>query len=148
MAGVAHKPQHEFWQRPAAESISVDAQQSPLRPAPHEICAACATEYLAGASFCHQCGSPRDETNGTADSLLHLQIYQQMKIGLGLPGPAMAAFLIGIGCVGIAIIGGATYSSQSYPDFPAIMLWRTQWLVGATAAFVAGILLKHPSPPK
>jgi hypothetical protein len=148
MAGVAHKPQHEFWQRPAAESVGVDPQQSPVRPAPHEICAACAAEYLAGASFCHQCGLPRDETSTETPSLPGTYIYQQMRLGLGLSAPAMVAFLVGIGCVGIAIIGGATYSSQAYPDFPAIMLWRTQWLVGATAAFVAGLLLKHPSPPK
>lgn len=148
MAGVAHKPQHEFWQRPAAESIGADAQLSALRPAPHEICAACATEYLAGASFCHQCGLPRAEISSKTPSLPVAQVYQQMRIGLGLSGPAMAAFMVGIGCVGIAIVGGATYSSQAYPDFPAIMLWRMQWLVGATAAFVAGILLKQPSPPK
>jgi hypothetical protein len=56
------------------------------------------------------------------------------------------AFLVGIICVAVAIIGGAAYSSEAYPDFPAIMLWRMQWLVAAVAAFVAGILLKRTEP--
>lgn len=148
MAGVAHKAQHEFWQPPAAESVAAEVPRSPVRPAPYEICAACATEYLAGASFCHSCGVPRAEATGKSGPLYPAQVYQQMKIALGLSGAALVAFLIGIGCIGIALVGGATYSPQAYPDFPAIMLWRMQWLVGAMAAFVAGILLNSPAPPK
>jgi len=148
MAGVAHKAQHEFWQPPAAEAAVVETQQPTVRPAPHEICSACGSEYLAGASFCHRCGLARAFPETKNSLQVFADGYQQARLALGLSGPALAAFLVGIACVGIAIIGGAAYSNQAYPDFPAIMLWRTQWLVGATAAFVAGILLKDSERPK
>lgn len=147
MAGVAHKPQHEFWQRPLGESVA-EVGRSAIRPAPDEVCAACTTEYLAGASFCHQCGLPRTEMPTGASTVPLEEAYDRIKSTLGLSGPALVAFSLGVACILIALIGGAAYSNQAFPDFPAIMLWRIQWLVGATAAFVAGILLKSPAPPK
>ena len=38
---------------------------------------------------------------------------------------------------------GFIYSVQNFADFQAIQFWRMQWLLGAVAAFVAGILLKR-----
>jgi hypothetical protein len=32
---------------------------------------------------------------------------------------------------------------HDYSDFEAIQLWRIQWLMGACAAFLAGILLRN-----
>ncbi|MGA2696892.1 MAG: hypothetical protein ABSE92_12570 [Terriglobales bacterium] len=147
MAGVAHKPQHEFWQRPLGET-SAEVVRPNIRPAPNEICADCATEFLAGASFCHQCGLPRTEVTARAGAVPLEEAYGRIRSGLGLSGPALIAFSIGVACILIALVGGAAYSTQAFPDFPAIMLWRMQWLVGATAAFVAGILLKSQAPPK
>jgi len=42
-----------------------------------------------------------------------------------------------------AISVGWVYSAQTLSDFQAIQLWRIEWLLGAAAAFLAGILLKR-----
>ncbi len=146
MAGVAHNTQHEFWQPPAGEgATAVQASYSPVRPAPHEVCSGCETEFMVAAGFCHACGLPRNSSAATSEALPLNNAYQWLKVTFGLSGPSLIAFLVGLLCIAIALIGGAAYSPQSYPDFPAIMLWRMQWLVAAVAAFVAGILLKNPN---
>jgi cytosine/uracil/thiamine/allantoin permease len=47
---------------------------------------------------------------------------------------------------GIAV--GMIYSIQTFNDFQAVQLYRMQWLLGAIAAFAAGLLLKKSSEPK
>ena len=41
---------------------------------------------------------------------------------------------------GIAV--GMIYNVQTFNDFQAVQLYRMQWLLGAIAAFAAGLLLK------
>ena len=47
---------------------------------------------------------------------------------------------------GIAV--GLMYSVQTFNDFQAVQLFRMQWLLGAIAAFAAGLLLKKSPDPK
>ena len=47
---------------------------------------------------------------------------------------------------GIAV--SMIYSVQTFNDFHALQLYRMQWLLGAIAAFVAGMLLKKAPDPK
>jgi len=61
---------------------------------------------------------------------------------------SLIAFLLGLGCVAATVAVGLIYSVQSLADFQAIQLWRVQWLLGAIAAFLAGILLKATSLDK
>jgi len=50
-----------------------------------------------------------------------------------------------VGCVAGAIGVSFFYKASNLAEFDAIQMWRLQWLVAATASFVAGILLKKPS---
>ena len=43
---------------------------------------------------------------------------------------------------------GMIYSVQTFNDFHAVQLYRMQWLLGAIAAFVAGVLLKKTPSAK
>jgi hypothetical protein len=45
------------------------------------------------------------------------------------------------GAIGV----GLFFKASNLGEFQAIQLWRIEWLLAATAAFVAGILLKKPS---
>src|SRR5579863_40207 len=71
--------------------------------------------------------------------------FHQIKSWIGLPTAALIAFFVGLGCVAGAVGVSLVYKAQSFVDFQAIQMWRIEWLLAATASFVAGILLKKPS---
>jgi hypothetical protein len=71
--------------------------------------------------------------------------FHQIKRWIGLPTASLVAFFIGLGCVAGAVGVSLIYKAQNFVDFQAIQMWRIEWLLAATAAFVAGILLKTPS---
>jgi hypothetical protein len=41
-----------------------------------------------------------------------------------------------------ALAVGVFFSARTVLDWQAIQIWRIEWLVGAVAAFAAGLLLK------
>jgi hypothetical protein len=71
--------------------------------------------------------------------------FHQIKRWIGLPTPSLVAFFIGLGCIAGAIGVSLVYKPQNFVDFQAIQMWRIEWLLAATASFVAGILLKKTS---
>jgi hypothetical protein len=68
--------------------------------------------------------------------------FHEIKRWIGLPTGAMIAFIIGLGCVAGAIGVSLVYRASNLAEFQAIQMWRIEWLLAATASFVAGILLK------
>jgi hypothetical protein len=56
----------------------------------------------------------------------------------------MIAFVIGICCVAGALLVGLI-TARTLVEWQAVQFYRAEWLLAATAAFVAGILLKKPS---
>jgi hypothetical protein len=71
--------------------------------------------------------------------------FHEIKRWVGLPTASLVAFMIGLGCVTGAIGVSLFYKASNLGEFQAIQLWRIEWLLAATASFVAGILLKTPS---
>jgi hypothetical protein len=72
---------------------------------------------------------------------LHYLHFDDIKRRLGLPTPSLIAFLIGLGCVAGALLVGFL-SVRTLVEWQAVQFYRAEWLLAATAAFVAGILLK------
>jgi hypothetical protein len=72
---------------------------------------------------------------------LHFHAIQRW---VGLSTGSLIAFVIGLGCVAAALVEGLV-SPKTLVDWQAIQFYRAEWLLAATAAFVAGILLKKPS---
>ena len=70
--------------------------------------------------------------------------FHEIKSWIGLPTASLIAFVIGIGCVAGALLVGLL-TARTFVDWQAIQLYRVEWLLAATASFVAGILLKKPS---
>ena len=144
MSNVVHDAQHEFWRPPV---VPADAP----RPARVEVCDSCASEFMVGSLFCHVCGASRETRPATA-SHSHWTLYLEfhnIQRALGLSTAPLIAFLIGMVCLimaGIAV--GLIYSVQTFNDFQAVQLYRMQWLLGAIAAFAAGLLLKKSSEKK
>ena len=71
--------------------------------------------------------------------------FHEIKRWVGLPTAALVAFIIGLGCVAGALGVSFFYHASNLAEFQAIQMWRIEWLLAATASFVAGILLKKPS---
>jgi hypothetical protein len=76
---------------------------------------------------------------------LHYLHFHEIQRWVGLPTAALIAFIIGLGCVAGAVGVSLFYRASNLAEFQAIQMWRIEWLLGATASFVAGILLKRPS---
>ncbi len=71
--------------------------------------------------------------------------FHEIKRWVGLPTAALVAFIIGLGCVAGALAVSFFYHASNLAEFQAIQMWRIEWLLAATASFVAGILLKKTS---
>jgi hypothetical protein len=71
--------------------------------------------------------------------------FHEIKRCIGLPTAAMIALFVGLGCIAGAIGVSLFYQATTLAEFQAIQMWRVEWLLAATASFVAGILLKRPS---
>ena len=174
MAELAHGTQPEFWRPPTprAEEIAVPETATSMA----EVCPRCSSEYLLGSRFCHSCGARRPEAispaakadaaalarvweqtvqmvRATASSFpeirvpswLHYLSFHEIKSRVGLSTASFIAFLIGLGCVAGALLVGLL-TAKTLVDWQAIQFYRAEWLLGATAAFVAGILLKKKLP--
>jgi hypothetical protein len=75
----------------------------------------------------------------------HYLHFHEIKRWIGLPTAPLIAFMIGLGCVAGAIGVSLFYRASNLAEFQAIQMWRIEWLLAATASFVAGILLKKPN---
>ncbi len=70
--------------------------------------------------------------------------FHEIKNWIGLSTASLIAFLIGVACVAGALLVGML-TARTFVDWQAIQFYRAEWLLAATASFVAGILLKKPS---
>jgi hypothetical protein len=142
MAEVAHNVEQEFWRPPVVSQPS--AALSAAGSTMVEACDRCETEFMVGARFCHVCGAtrPSQSSRARARGWTHHLDFQNIKERLGLSTPSLIAFVIGVGCILAAIAIGLLFTAQTVLDWQAVQVWRIQWLLASSAAFIAGILLK------
>ena len=177
MSEVVQGTPQEFWQSPSVLAPVTELISSPPLPSMAETCATCHQEFMIGARYCHACGAVRSaigrgERNATArmspwaESLSRLSDgattiwrnitfpawlrylhFHEIQRWMGLPTASLIAFIFGLGCLAGAVGVSVFYKASNLGEFQAIQMWRIEWLLAATAAFVAGILLKKPSDP-
>ncbi|MGA2855778.1 MAG: hypothetical protein ABSE40_02855 [Candidatus Sulfotelmatobacter sp.] len=75
---------------------------------------------------------------------LHYLHFHEIQRWVGLTTASLIAFVIGLGCVAGALLVGLI-TAKTLVDWQAIQFYRVEWLLAATASFVAAILLKKPS---
>jgi hypothetical protein len=174
MAEVVQGTQQEFWRPPSPMVVDVEVTLQPVSSLA-TACSRCGTEFLTGSRFCHSCGSHRTEGSSVAiptetgimvrlwenvedgahwtaavwrkiefPSWLRYLHFHEIKSWVGLPTASLVAFMIGLGCVAGALLVGLL-TARNFVDWQAIQFYRAEWLLAATAAFVAGILLKKQS---
>ncbi len=171
MSEVVHGTPQEFWRPPSpADEASSTAPISKMAQA----CSRCGSEFLLGSHFCHSCGSRRavqltETTRADAAAVanlwqqavdgchvllgawrranfptwLHYLHFHEIKRRIGLSTASLIAFVIGLACVAGALLVGLL-TAKTFVDWQAIQFYRAEWLLAATASFVAGILLKKP----
>jgi hypothetical protein len=61
---------------------------------------------------------------------------------LGVSSLSLVAFAVGLACLVFAIAVGMVFAVRTTLDWQAVQIWRIEWLLGASASFLAGILLK------
>ena len=157
MSEVAHNAPEEFWRPPAVGPVALEPN---IQSGMVEVCDRCETEFIAGSRFCHVCGAVRSQRRAsrpTARDWLrqvrgwvhHLEFHnvqrwvETLKQRLGLPTGALVSFVIGLSCVVAAFLVGLIFTVRTTLDWQAVQVWRIEWLLGAGAAFLAGILLKN-----
>jgi hypothetical protein len=75
---------------------------------------------------------------------LHYLHFHEIQRWIGLSTASLMAFIIGLACVAGALLVGFL-TAKTFVDWQAIQFYRGEWLLAATASFVAGILLKRSS---
>ncbi len=70
--------------------------------------------------------------------------FHEIKRWTGLSAASLIAFVIGLGCVAGAVLVGLL-TAKTFVDWQAIQFYRAEWLLAATASFVAEKLLEKPS---
>jgi len=75
---------------------------------------------------------------------LHYLHFHEIQHRVGLSTASLIAFVVGLACVAGALLVGLI-TAKTLVDWQAIQFYRVEWLLAATASFVAAILLKKPS---
>ena len=77
----------------------------------------------------------------TAPSWFRRLDFHEVQGRVGLSTGSLIAFMAGLACVAGALVVGLL-TARTLAEWQAIQYYRAEWLLGATASFVAGILLK------
>jgi len=132
--------QHDFWRPPVRVESETAASHDLSEACPH-----CGTEFIVGSRFCHACGSHRPGSRAEAvlPNVPGLAEFVGAGERLGLTPAAFCALVLGVICLVGALSVGVIFSAKTLTDWQAIQLWRIEWLLGAIASFVAGMLLRR-----
>ena len=173
MAEAVRSTPQEFW-RPPSPVVAEDGSVPAPLPSMAEACSRCGSEFLSGSRFCHSCGGRRRAAVASSTKMhaaVVAQIWEhsvdgfqwmlaamrrvplpswlgylhfhEIKRRTGLSTGSLVAFVMGLACIAGALLVGLL-TAKTLVDWQAIQFYRAEWLLAATAAFVAGILLKKP----
>ena len=138
MAQTAHDTSQEYW-RPVNPMVADVAQ------IPRVMCPNCGAEFVVGARFCHTCGGERAPTPVVArwpTKLADFVAIETIRRKLELSPGSLVFLILGLACMIGAVVTSLIYKTETLVDWQAVQVWRIEWLLGATAALLAGILLK------
>ena len=142
MPQIARNSSQEYW-RPADPVVA-----HAMNPTEHVVCPRCGSELSAGARYCHNCGNEQAPGPVAARRLTKLADFvaiETIRRKLGLSWGSLVFLILGLTCMVGAVVTGLIYRAETLVDWQAVQAWRAEWLLGAAAALLAGILLKKGS---
>ena len=141
----AREVSQDFWRPAQAPRIGLESVL------PSACCGNCGTEFAIGARFCHVCGSGREPLPATGSRLSQwadpgrlLQLFSQARGRVGLNLSSFVLLLLAGVCALGALLTGVIYRPTTMLEWQAVQTWRIEWMLGAIAALLAGLLLKEP----
>jgi len=139
MPHAARSSSQEYW-RPANPEVARLIDPRPLG----EACWRCGMEYSPAARFCHICGSDRGPRPvAVPDPANSPATRRAARTYLGLSTTSFVLVLASIFCVVSALLTGFFFHTDTLADWQAVQTWRIEWLLGASAALLAGILFNR-----
>jgi hypothetical protein len=142
MSGAVRKFDQDYWQPPRSTEMSAIDYGVPAN-ARALACPDCGTEFVVGSRYCHVCGTERSLSGESQHSAFGWLDVGRVREAIGLPLGSLVCFALGVACVIAALVTGLIYSATTVLDWQAVQIWRIEWLLAATVALVAGILLKR-----
>lgn len=137
MADMArnYESSQEFW-----KPVTVEQREAATAG---DVCDSCGTDYPLGARFCYVCGADRSRAVASGRGLSHYLDFTIIRSALGLTTLSLLSFIVGLCCAVIALMANFIWTASTLLDWEAVQLYRIEFLLGAIAAFVLGILLKR-----
>lgn len=137
---------YEPWEETKVESRHSDAASTPASippnsPVRHDLCNHCGSEFVVDSPYCRMCGRGRSEAARPAKATSNPLDFRVMRGYLGLTPGALVCLIIGLACIGAAVVTGFMYAAGTLVDWEAIQIWRGEWLIAAGVVFLCGILL-------
>ena len=137
MSGAVQRVDQDYWQPPRGPGQEVAASPTAL------ACPECGTEFVVGSRFCHVCGVERQAAAESGSrSFTDWLEFTRIREAIGLSAASLVCLIAGVVCVIAAIVTGFIYTANTVLDWQAVQVWRIEWMLAATVAFIAGILLK------
>lgn len=135
-----YEERQEFWKPVVAHR----EEKQPAVSAAEQICQNCGSDYVIGSRFCHICGADRNINlaDRTASGITAWFDFVGLRDALGQTTASLVALILGCACLIAAALTGFLFNATTLLDWQAVQLWRIEWLLGASAMFVAGVLLK------
>lgn len=138
MARAVQPISGDYW-RPANEEAERHA-----RPFLFEnVCSRCGMDYAVGARYCYICGNRRYAQPEPAAASADSDWWKQFRQRSGLSGPSLSLLAAGVTCLLVALVLGVLLPSQSDDAARSLQDVRLDWLLGAVAAMLGGLLLKY-----
>lgn len=135
-----YEERQEFWKPVVAHR----EEKQPAVNAAEQICQNCGSDYVIGSRFCHICGADRNINlaDQTPSGITAWFDFVGLRDALGQTTASLVALILGCACLIAAALTGFLFNATTLLDWQAVQLWRIEWLLGASAMFVAGVLLK------
>lgn len=135
-----YEERQEFWKPVVAHRQETEATPS----AAEQICQNCGSDYVMGSRFCHICGADRHINLADAQptGISAWFDFVGLRDALSQTTASLLALILGCACLIAAAVTGFLFNATTLLDWQAVQLWRIEWLLAASAMFVAGILLK------
>lgn len=137
--------QHEDYWRPLS---GPKLQSDPAPELARVRCGRCRAELPFSAKYCQACGFEQTLTLVKPPALLGQPGLASLVSGLQQNLASFITLVLGCTCLLAAAATGLLFKVNTLSDWQAVQLWRIEWLLGAIAFFVAGVLLKRlPKKP-
>ncbi len=102
------------------------------------LCSKCATELKVGAEFCHVCGR---WAFGSELSRL-MKTVKTAVVETDIETPVLICMLLAGIFALISLFVGIRMTPKTIAEWQIIQFWRIEWLLGAIAVLLLGVLLK------